>query len=365
MKKFASKKNVGKTLTILMMCIVTLLSSGMIFPTSLPTSSSPLSLTVSAANGRAFNQWDSKWYNVSYNGSNLHDSGCGIFSFGNAIYALNGNIVDVKAIAQKTATNGSWGGSGGKGVKDREKFFNTLSSYSNTYNFTMGKGQYSGVDSTSLINHLKNGGVAVAHVDNHFIAIVGYNQNNKTYHVIESAEVKRRGLSADSWVSTAKLKNGATKVDWFILISKKNNNSQQVIKTYTMSKGNTPVYTDPSFKTQKGTIYGSDEIYIYKSTNSYLYVTYPISGTSKRKDGYIRTSAVLQSTNRYTRQATRQIQTYKRPQEKYGYISAGDKVWVYGTKGVYTQVCYPVGQSNGQKIYKCGWILTSNVQYLK
>ena len=192
--------------------------------------------------------------------------------------------VDVKAIAQKTATNGSWGGSGGKGVKDREKFFNTLSSYSNTYNFTMGKGQYSGVDSTSLINHLKNGGVAVAHVDNHFIAIVGYNQNNKTYHVIESAEVKRRGLSADSWVSTAKLKNGATKVDWFILISKKNNNSQQVIKTYTMSKGNTPVYTDPSFKTQKGTIYGSDEIYIYKSTNSYLYVTYPISGTSKRKD---------------------------------------------------------------------------------
>ena len=254
---------------------------------------------------------------------------------------------------------------GGDGVLSRSGFFNTLSSYSDTYNFTMGEGQKGGVSSTSLINHLKNGGVAVAHVDNHFIAIVGYNQNNKNYHVIESFVSNKRNLADDSWVSASKLKSGNTNVDWFILISRKNNNSQRIIKTYTMSKGNTPVYTDPSFKTQKGTIYGSDEIYIYESTNNYLYVTYPLSGTSQRKDGYIRTSAVLQSTSSYTRQATRQIQTYKRPQEQYGYISTGDKVLVYGTKGVYTQVCYPVGQSNGQKIYKCGWILTSNVQYLK
>ncbi|MBQ1393846.1 MAG: hypothetical protein IIY81_10040, partial [Lachnospiraceae bacterium] len=254
MKKFASKKNVGKTLTILMMCIVTLWSSGMIFPTSLPISNSPLSLTVSAANGQVFKQSDPKWKQKKYNGATLYKSGCGIFSFGNAIYALNGILVDVDAIAQKTSKNGTWGGDG---VLSRSGFFNTLSSYSDTYNFTMGEGQKGGVSSTSLINHLKNGGVAVAHVDNHFIAIVGYNQNNKNYHVIESFVSNKRNLADDSWVSASKLKSGNTNVDWFILISRKNNNSQRIIKTYTMSKGNTPVYTDPSFKTQKGTIYGS------------------------------------------------------------------------------------------------------------
>ena len=346
---------------------VTMMFGASVIPSVFEGFSDPLSLSVSAASGIKFDQRDSKWYNVSYNGSNLHDSGCGIFSFGNAIYALNGNTVDVNAIAKKTASNGSWGGTGGKGVRNRDKFFSTLSSYGDTYHFTMGQGQFAGVESSSLTNHLKNGGVAVAHVDNHFIAIVGYNQNNKTYHIIESFVSKTtskhqgRDLAEDSWVSASKLKSGRTNVDWFILISNKSNSQQVIMKAYTITSGNSAVYTDPSFSVRKGTVYGSDELWILKATTKYIYFTYQVSGTNKRKDGYMPITSVLAVPKGYYKHATRQIKTYKRAGQAYGYISPGDYVWIGGTKGSYTNVRYEIGKNT----YKIAWILTSDVKYLK
>ena len=349
------KRLIAKKVTAIVMAATMLFGASVAIPSVFEGISDPLSVSVSAASGRAFNQWDSKWKNTSYNGATLYKSGCGIFSFGNAIYALNGKVVDVNSIAKKVSNNGSWGSAG---VLNRNKFFSTLSSYSNTYNFSMGQGQYGGIESSTLVNHLKNGGVAVAHVDSHFIAIVGYNTNNKTYHVIESATSSRRNLSADSWVSASKLKSGNTKVDWFILIS----NSQQVItKAYTITSGNSTVYTDPTFSVRKGTVYGSDEIWIIKATTKYIYFTYPVSGTNQRKDGYMPVSTVMTGTNGSYKKATRQITTYKRAGATYGYISAGDSVWVGSTKGSYTNVRYPIGKNT----YKLGWVLTSNIKYLK
>lgn len=350
------KKAIAVALAVMMM-----FGASLTIPSVLENIPDPLSISVSAANDPHFNQLESKWYSVSYNGSNLHDSGCGIFSFGNAIYALNGNIVDVNAIAKKTAANGSWGGEGGKGVKDRDKFFDTLSTYGNTYNFTMGKGQFAGIESSSLISHLKNGGVAVAHVYKHFIAIVGYNPNNRTYHVLESAVSSNRNLKDNSWVSASKLKSGRTNVDWFILISNKSNSQQVIMKAYTITSGNSAVYTDPSFSVRKGTVYGSDELWILKATTKYIYFTYPVSGTNKRKDGYMPITSVLAVPKGYYKHATRQIKTYKRAGQAYGYISPGDYVWIGGTKGSYTNVRYEIGKNT----YKIAWILTSDVKYLK
>lgn len=352
------KKTIAKKATAIVMAATMMLGASVAIPNVFENVSDPLSISVSAASGRAFNQWDSKWKNTKYNGATLYKSGCGIFSFGNAIYALNGKMVDVNSIAKNVSNNGSWGSAG---VLNRNKFFNTLSSYSNTYNFSMGQGQYGSIESSTLVNHLKNGGVAVAHVDSHFIAIVGYNQSKKTYHVIESATSSRRNLSADSWVSASKLKSGATKVDWFILISNKSNSQQVITKAYTITSGNSTVYTDPSFSVRKGTVYGSDEIWILKATTKYIYFTYPVSGTNQRKDGYMPISSVMTGTNGYYKKATRQIKTYKRAGTTYGYISVGDSVWIGGTKGSYTNVRYSIGKN----AYKLGWILTSDVKYLK
>jgi hypothetical protein len=63
-----------------------------------------------------------------------------------------------------------------------------------------------------------HGGVAVIHVPNHFMAVVGYDPDSGLYHVLESSESNSRGLEGDSWVTADKLSDGNTKVDWFVLI---------------------------------------------------------------------------------------------------------------------------------------------------
>lgn len=112
-------------------------------------------------------------------------------------------------------------------------------------------------------------------------------------------------------------------------------------KCYTISSGNTPVYSNTGLTVHKGTIYGSDEITVSTVTGTYCRVTYPISrGT---KSGYIHTSAILWGTtgNNYT--STGKITTYKRPGgSSYGYVSKGDIVKVLGSNGSYTQIKYPV-----------------------
>ena len=60
----------------------------------------PGMLHASAADGRLYNQWDEQWKNVvftkySQGGNSLYTSACGMFSFCNAIYALNSRKVDV------------------------------------------------------------------------------------------------------------------------------------------------------------------------------------------------------------------------------------------------------------------------------
>ena len=53
-------------------------------------------IEANAAEGRLYNQNDSYWKTVKFtkyatSGNDMYTSGCGIFSFCNAIYALNGS----------------------------------------------------------------------------------------------------------------------------------------------------------------------------------------------------------------------------------------------------------------------------------
>ncbi len=129
-----------------------------------------------------------------------------------------------------------------------------------------------------------------------------------------------------------------------------------VRKCYTISTGNTTVYSDTALTKKIGTIFDSDEITLVKAAEKYSKVTYPIAG-GKTKTGYIKTSAILLSTKSTSYTASEKVTTYKRPGgAEYGYISKGDKVLNFGVKGKYTQVRYPV--SGG---YKYAFIHTTNV----
>ncbi|MBP1566102.1 MAG: InlB B-repeat-containing protein [Oscillospiraceae bacterium] len=185
---------------------------------------SPLTMMeANAAEGRLYNQNDSYWKAVTFtkyasSRNSMYTSGCGIFSFCNAIYALNGSKIRAEELATWAVNNGSY--QPGNGGLYRQAFYNRVQSgYGSSYGFKIDGQYYGTISDTRLINHLKNGGVAAIHVSNHFMAVTGYNVSNGTYHVIESAVYSGRGLQADSWVSASKLSSGATDVDWYALIS--------------------------------------------------------------------------------------------------------------------------------------------------
>ncbi len=215
MKKF--KKIMCTTLATLSLavCAVTPVSDVM---TSEKSFSIITTLDADAASGRLYNQNDSKWKSVTFKGyfGNMKDSGCGIFSFCNALYALNGSKPDAKEVGQWAINVGAF--KPGINGTDRGIFYNNVQkAYGSRFGFKL-DGQYFGnVKDSRLINHLKKGGVAVIHVPGHFMVITGYN-NNGTYHVIESAS----RLPGDSWQTESRLSSGNTKVDWFVLISKSN-----------------------------------------------------------------------------------------------------------------------------------------------
>ena len=164
---------------------------------------------------RLYNQLDSQWNNQY----NLRNSGCGIFSFCNAIYALNGYSPLPNAVARWALGIRAYDKNRGL---YRDVFYgNVQNAYGSKYKFMVSTKKYANVEDTTLINALKNQKkVAVAHVKNHFIAIVNYRfrNNTKEYFVIESAVSKTRGLPAAGWVSAKKLESGNTNVDWFVVL---------------------------------------------------------------------------------------------------------------------------------------------------
>lgn len=128
------------------------------------------------------------------------------------------------------------------------------------------------------------------------------------------------------------------------------------LKCYTISTGNnTTAYTSSGLKTKKGTIYGTDELYVYSMNDTYAYVSYPVSGG--RKYAYIPTSVITVNNQAHEQAVAKaKITTYKRAgADSYGYISKGDQVMRVAVSGNYSQVIYPTGTT-----MKMGWIPTAS-----
>ena len=164
---------------------------------------------------RLYKQNDSNTWTSEYK-----NSGCILFSFANAIYCLNGKKVDVEELGTWAKSVGAWKPGNGGGYRD--VFYGKVESkFGSKYGFKItNKGTYSSVSNSTLKKHLQNGGVAVGHVTNHFIALVDYDSSNDKFFVVDSYVTSDRGLPSADWVTSNYLKthSGAT-VDWFALIS--------------------------------------------------------------------------------------------------------------------------------------------------
>ena len=181
------------------------------------------SLTVHGADGILYDQNASKWSfvkftNYSETASDMHASGCGIFSFCNAIYALNGTIINAYDMADWAVGVGAY--RPGNGGTYRDPFYaNVEQAFGQQYGFHV-EGTYIGtVLDERLKEHLKNGGTAVINVPNHFMAASGYNEEDDTFHILECAPSRSRGLEHDSWVSAKTLCTLNTRVHWYALLS--------------------------------------------------------------------------------------------------------------------------------------------------
>ena len=158
-------------------------------------------LRAKAADGRLYNQWDPKWQEYTWDGyaktgNSMYTSACGIFSFCNAIYALNSIEPDAVEVAQWAYEIKAFRPGGGGTYRDL-LYANIEQKFGEKFHFTLGKEYFGTVTQPAAIEHLKSGGVIVLHVPGHFIAVTGYNEQNQTYHVIESAVSDSRGLAPD------------------------------------------------------------------------------------------------------------------------------------------------------------------------
>ncbi len=173
-------------------------------------------------------QTDSKWNSIYHNGGSLTATGCGIFSLANCVGYLTGQTMDVVEVATWAHNNGMYNVTGADGTYRTSFYPRASARYGPKYGITIdcssdGSGYWAGSYNSTLLNHIKNGGVAVGHVYNHFIAIVGYDAASDAYHIWDCAPRDRRGTLAangDIWFTRYHLSTATyMTIDWFALMS--------------------------------------------------------------------------------------------------------------------------------------------------
>lgn len=144
-------------------------------------------------------------------------SGCGIFSFCNALHALNGCLPDAARIGQWAMRIGAYRPSE-RGTYREILYDNVEREFGEELGFRVVGQHYGTIADDRLVCHLQSGGTSVVHVPDHFLALVGYDRQAASYHVIESRVSLSRRLRRDSWVDADKLSSGPTCVDWYALL---------------------------------------------------------------------------------------------------------------------------------------------------
>ena len=223
--------------------------------------------TAPYATGPLYIQSDAKWANYTHGTGTLQFSGCGIFALVNAVYALTGNDMGVVNVADWAHSIGAYNsGNSKEGTRRNELYPNVTAKYGAQYKFSVtNTGTYGNSSSSGLINHLQNGGVAIGHVENHFMALVGYSDGKIL--VYDSAPSSERGTTRNGdWKTAAELTVGKANLDWYCLISsseptpKPTPRYQPDPSQYKVSYSRALYYKDGW--TESSTMHGNDVKYI-------------------------------------------------------------------------------------------------------
>ena len=143
-------------------------------------------------------------------------SGCGLLAITNAVYYLTGKFIDPAALAQLSVNNGYR--VNGVGTDWNFPEF-AARQYGASCGFKFVKRTAS---DSELIAHLRSGGVAVAVVPNHLVAMVAYDAGADKVLVLDSAPgYSGRPSTPATWISSSQLKAGCFGTLDYSLLSKK------------------------------------------------------------------------------------------------------------------------------------------------
>lgn len=194
---------------------------------------------------RNWQQSDEPWGSVMYDGYSFASSACGVMSLVNAVHYLTGNWMDPIMVADWANSyqneSGTRAYTGTDGTAWYVFYPNVTEKFGKKYGFKVtaycesyGKGlpgdetSKGRVDDPAFIEHIKNGGVAVVHVYNHFMAVVDYNEEDGTFLLWDNAAgpvcgYKRVTDTDGDWWTAEEMEGlygDKLIVNWYCLISK-------------------------------------------------------------------------------------------------------------------------------------------------
>ena len=158
-----------------------------------------------------FTQYDPEWCATPYGGGGcMGTAGCGILATVNAVYALNGQYMDVMELANYAVEkNYRIVGSG----TDDGIFKAAAKKYGQKYGFAW-DGASGSID--VLKKKLKAGDTAIVHVQGHYVSISDYNKKTKKYLLLDSNYLPKRATSAfGDWIGVNRLLSGALESQYF------------------------------------------------------------------------------------------------------------------------------------------------------
>lgn len=171
-----------------------------------------------------YRQNDPRWgSHVNGNGT-IASSACGLLSLVNSVNYITGNFINPVELADYAYSIDAYNTPEGGGTW-REVLYRDIPMFEEKYGFKVTNPSiWATIKDERLRNHLKKGGVSVAHVDGHFIAIVGYDQATNSYLVYDSADNvdSRHDYACGTWMTENELGGDVAKmiVDWFCLLEK-------------------------------------------------------------------------------------------------------------------------------------------------
>lgn len=156
-------------------------------------------------------QYDPEWCATPYGGGGcMGTAGCGILATVNAVYALNGQYMDVMELANYAVKKNYR--IVGSGTNDGI-FKAAAKKYGKKYGFAWDGGSGS-ID--VLKKKLKAGDTAIVHVQGHYVCISDYNKKTKKYLLLDSNYLPKRATSAfGDWIKVDRLLSGALESQYF------------------------------------------------------------------------------------------------------------------------------------------------------